>query len=141
MRKLLYKIIDFSLLRRVLRLVKPYRKTFYVAVALAITMAALSILNPLLIQTTVDKYILGNNWSMLVYMSLILVISLLVQAFLNRRFTYTTSWLGQNIVRDLRTRIYSHVLNLNLRYFDRTPLGTIITRTISDIEAINDIFA
>ena len=141
MKKLLYKIIDFSLLRRVLRLVKPYRKTFYVAVSLAITMAALSILNPLLIQTTVDRYILGNNWSMLVYMSVILVISLLIQSFLNNRFTFTTSWLGQNIVRDLRTRVYSHVLNLNLRYFDRTPLGTIITRTISDIEAINDIFA
>src|ERR1700759_1184984 len=130
MKKLLYKIIDFSLLRRVLRLVKPYLKTFYIAIGLAISMAALSILNPLLIQITVDRYILGNEWSMLVTMSLILVVSLLIQAFLNKRFTYTTSWLGQNIVRDLRTRVYSHVLNLNLRYFDRTPLGTIITRTI-----------
>src|SRR5271154_4319807 len=108
MKKLLYKIIDFSLLRRVLRLVKPYKRTFYIAILIAVLMAGLSILNPFFTQITVDRYILGNNWTMVVYMSGVLIVSLLVQAALNNRFTYITSWLGQNIVRDLRTRIYNH---------------------------------
>src|ERR1700704_566697 len=124
-----------------MRLVKPYKGRFYLAVVIAILMAALSPLNPYLIQITVDKYIIGSNWSMLLRMTEIIFALLLVQAALTYNFTYNTNFLGQSIVRDLRTRVYSHVLDLNLRYFDRTPIGTSVTRTITDVEAINDIFA
>lgn len=140
-KKILNKIIDFSLLRRVMRLVKPYKGRFYLAVFIAVLMAALSPLNPYLIQITVDKYIIGNNWSMLLRMTEIIFGLLLIQAALTYNFTYNTNFLGQSIVRDLRTRVYSHVLGLNLRHFDRTPIGTSVTRTITDVEAINDIFA
>ncbi|MEO5675171.1 MAG: ABC transporter ATP-binding protein [Chitinophagales bacterium] len=141
LKTLLTKIIDFSLLRRVMGLVKPYKKRFYLAVAIAVVMAALAPLNPFLIQITVDKYIIGNNWNKLVQMSELILGLILVQAALTYNFTYNTTFLGQSIVRDLRTRVYAHVLSLNLRHFDRTPIGTSVTRTISDVEAINDIFA
>ncbi|HYV94672.1 MAG TPA: ABC transporter ATP-binding protein [Chitinophagales bacterium] len=141
MKKLLNKILDFSLLRRVMRLVKPYKKRFYLAVVIAVLMAALAPLNPILIQITVDKYIIGGNWNKLVQMTEIIFGLLLIQGALTYSFTYNTIFLGQSIVRDLRARVYEHVLSLNLRYFDRTPIGTSVTRTITDVEAINDIFA
>jgi ATP-binding cassette subfamily B protein len=140
-RKIFDKLIDFRLLRRVMGLVKPYKKRFYIAVFIAILIAVLSPLNPYLIQVTVDKYILAGDWNKLFMMTAILFGALIFQALLTYYFTFNTNWLGQSIVRDLRQRVYSHVLSLNLRYFDRTPLGTATTRTINDVEAINDIFA
>ena len=98
---------------------------------------ALSPLNPYLIQITVDKYIIGNNWGMLLRMTEIIFRSPACSAALTYNFTYNTNFLGQSIVRDLRTRVYSHVLGLILRHFDRTPIGTSVTRTITDVEAIN----
>ena len=141
LKKLLNKLIDFRLLRRVLSLVKPYKNRFYIALLIAVVMAALSPLSPYLIQITIDKYILTGNWNRLLLMSCFLMGLLFFQAGLTYFFTYNTNWLGQSIVRDLRRRVYAHVLSLNLRYFDRTPLGTATTRTINDVEAINDIFA
>jgi len=122
-------------------LVKPYKKRFYLAVAIAILMAILTPVTPLLIQITVDKYVMAGNWNMLLTMTGILMGMLLFQGALTYNFTYNTNWLGQSIVRDLRTRVYQHVLSLNLRHFDRTPIGVSVTRTINDVEAINDIFA
>ncbi len=141
MKKLLNKIIDFSLLRRVMRLVKPYKKRFYVAVAIAVSTAVLAPVIPYIVQITIDKYIIGGNSAMLYNMTYLLLAILLLQALLSYNFTYSTNLLGQSIVRDLRTRVFSHVLSLNLRHFDRTPIGTSVTRTISDVEAVNDIFA
>jgi len=124
-----------------MRLVKPYKKRFYLAVIIAVLMAALSPLNPYLIQITVDKYIIGGNWNKLLQMTEIILGLLLIQGALTYNFTFNTIFLGQSIVRDLRARVYEHVISLNLRHFDRTPIGTSVTRTITDVEAINDIFA
>lgn len=141
LKKILNKLIDFRLLRRVLGLVKPYKNRFYLALLIAVIIATLSPISPYLIQITVDRYILAGDWNMLLTMTMVLSAIMLVQGMLSYNFTYNTNWLGQSIVRDLRRRVYAHVLNLNLRYFDRTPLGTATTRTINDVEAINDIFA
>jgi len=122
-------------------LVKPYKGRFYLAIFIAILMAIFAPLTPYLIQITVDNYIMAGNWNMLLTMTMILAGMLLFQAGLTYNFTYNTNWLGQSIIRDLRTQVYRHVLSLNLRYFDRTPIGTSVTRTINDVEAINDIFA
>jgi ATP-binding cassette subfamily B protein len=84
---------------------------------------------------------MAGNWNMLLTMTCILMGMLLFQGALTYNFTFNTNWLGQSIVRDLRTRVYQHVLSLNLRHFDRTPIGVSVTRTINDVEAINDIFA
>jgi len=104
-------------------------------------MAALSPITPLLVQVTVDKYIIAGDWNMLITMTGVMMAILIIQALFSYNFTLNTNFLGQSIVRDLRTRVYSHVLSLNLRFFDRTPIGTSTTRTINDVEAINDIFA
>lgn len=135
------RLVDLALLRRIMGLARPHRRRFFEALALALLLAVLAPLNPVLIQYTVDHYILAGQGNMLWWMSLLLLVSLLVQALLTYRFTLLTALLGQSIVYQLRLQVFNHVLSLSLRYFDRTPVGTSVTRTISDIEAINDIFA
>lgn len=135
------KFFDFTLLKRVLRFARPYKKRFYWSVALAIILAAFTPIRPLLIQVTVDKYISGKVLDWLIYITVIQIAFLLVETALRFYFSYTTSWLGQSVVKDMRVKTYKKIIGLNLRQFDRTPIGTLTTRTIDDIERINDIFA
>lgn len=145
------KIFDFSLLRRVLSFASPYKRRFYISLALAIILAVFSPIRPYLIQLTVNSYIkVGVNGDggvkikmeeLLIWITIIQVGLLLVESALRFYFTFLTAWLGQTVVKDLRVMVYKKVLGLNLSQFDKTPIGTLTTRTINDIEAINDIFA
>ncbi len=104
-------------------------------------MAGLSILNPFLIQITLDRYIMKGNYPMLISMSGFILISLIIQSLLSLTFTYLTAWLGQSVIQSLRVKVFSHLLHLNVRFFDKTPVGITTTRTVNDVETINDIFS
>ena len=104
-------------------------------------LAIVSPLRPWLIQQAVDKEILAGDWNGLVIMTILIFAVLLIEVFLRFFNIYLTSWLGQHVIKDLRTRVYNHVINLKLKYFDTTPIGTVTTRTINDVETINDIFS
>ncbi len=132
---------DFPLLRRVFRYAAPYKKKFYLSVALAILLAVMTPVRPLLIQVTVDRYITNSMAAMLVNITLIQIGLILAETFLRFLFSFTTATLGQSVVRDLRVQTYNKIMGLNLSQFDRTPIGTLTTRTINDIESINDIFS
>lgn len=132
---------DVSQLRRVLQFTRPYRKTFIGSVLLAIVLAAFTPVRPWLIQHTVDKYIAGKNYNWLIYITIIQIVFLLLETGLRFYFSYITSWLGQAVVKDMRVKVFGKVIHLNLRQFDKTPIGTLTTRTIDDIERINDIFS
>ncbi len=133
--------IDFYLLGRVLGLAKPYRGVFALAVFLTVVLAPLATLRPWLVQDIVDNYIFAGDVGGLTRMALILCGVLFLEASLRYAFIYSTSWLGQAVIRDLRVRIFRHIIRLRLSYFDRTPIGTSTTRTINDIEAINTVFS
>ena len=145
------KFFDFDLLKRVMRFAAPYKRRFYWSIALAIILAAFTPVRPILIQLTVDKYIAGdktktyfNGFSiteMLIFITIIQILFLFLETILRFYFSYITAWLGQNVVKDLRVRVYKKVLSLNLSQFDKTPIGTLTTRTVDDIERINDVFA
>jgi ATP-binding cassette subfamily B protein len=132
---------DFGLLRRVFEYAAPYKKKFYLSVVLAIVLAFITPVRPFLIQLTVDKYIANSIPAMVINLTLIQVGLILAETSLRFLFSFTTNWLGQSVVRDLRVAVYKKILGLNLRQFDKTPIGTLTTRTINDIESINDIFA
>lgn len=132
---------DFSLLKRVLQFTRPYRKIFFISIFFAIVLAAFTPVRPWLIQHTVDKYIAGKNYDWLIYITIIQIGFLLIETGLRFYFSYITAWLGQSVVKDMRVKVFGKVLHLNLRQFDKTPIGTLTTRTIDDIERINDIFA
>jgi len=146
------KIFDTANLKRVLRFARPYKKRFWFSVCLAVVLAALTPVRPFLIQLTVDKYIAGDKnalffngrfdlASMVILITVIQIVFLFTETGLRFFFSYLTSWLGQTVVRDMRIKVFNKVLHLNLSQFDKTPIGTLTTRTVDDIERINDIFS
>lgn len=132
--------IDFLLLGRVLRQAMPYRTVFIVAAILAVVLAPVATLRPYLVQVMVDNYIFANNLPGLSMMAMVFVGVLILEAALRYFFIFSTNWLGQSVIRDLRVRVFKHLTSLRLSYFDRTPIGTSTTRTINDIETINTVF-
>jgi ATP-binding cassette subfamily B multidrug efflux pump len=153
------KIFDVSLLGRVFRFVKPYRSFFYISLLLAIVMAVFAPVRPYLIQLTIDKatgknihipgwletVLLNTDFSdatkFIIAVSIFQVIFIFIETAIRFFFTFITAWMGQSVVKDMRNAVYQKILSLNLRQFDKTPIGTLTTRTINDIESINDIFS
>lgn len=140
------KIFNVQLLKRVFVFAKPYAGKFYLSVALALLLAVFSPLRPLLINLTLKKVNAASDsveWVMqfLLHITIIQIVFLFVETATKFLFTYVTSWLGHKVVKDIRVEVFHKILHLNLRQFDKTPIGTLTTRTINDIEAINDIFA
>ena len=132
---------DFALLRRVFGFAAPYRKRFYLSVVLAIVLALVTPVRPMLIQLTVNKYIANSMMDMVVRITIWQIGLILLESALRFLFSFTTAYLGQSVVRDMRVATYKKIVNLNLSQFDTTPIGTLTTRTINDIESINDIFS
>jgi ATP-binding cassette subfamily B multidrug efflux pump len=135
------KAVDWKLLRRVMHYVKPYNGVFIIATLLTIFLAAIALAQPILIQLTLDKYILANDYHGLVFMIELMIGQLVIQTIAQYYQTYLTNSLGQSVIRDLRIDIFNHITSLRLKYFDRTPIGMLITRTVSDLETIADIFS
>ncbi|MEX1189703.1 MAG: ABC transporter ATP-binding protein [Bacteroidia bacterium] len=134
------KALDFSLLRRVISYVKPYKRWLSFSVALTVIMAFLSPVRPLLIQYTVDNYILDPNPNMLLNMTLIMIGILIFEGLGQFYSNFITNQLGQYVIRDLRLDVFNHITRLRISYFDNTPIGTLVTRVVSDIETIASIF-
>jgi ATP-binding cassette, subfamily B, multidrug efflux pump len=135
------KSLNFSLLGRILSYTKPYRGIFVSALVITITLAALAIVRPLLISKALNEVVLKDkNMDQLNLICWLILGFLIFEAFLqvlNARFS---AFLGQNIVRDLRQQVYNHILQLKNTYFDTTPVGTLVTRAISDIESLSEVF-
>ena len=137
----LKKIFDFENLRRVFHFAAPYKRRFYISIGLAVFLAIITPVRPYLIKITVDKFIADKMLDWIIWITVIQIGLLLIESGLRFYFSYVTAWLGQTVVRDMRVKVYEKVVDLNLRQFDQTPIGTLTTRTINDIEAINDIFS
>ncbi len=135
------KAIDWKLLKRVMRYVKPYNKTFVIAGFLTVFLAFIAVMQPVLMQKTLDDYILLNNYNGLVVMVGLMIAQIIIQTIAQYYQTFSTNALGQSVIRDLRIDIFNHITSLRLKYFDRTPIGVLITRTVSDLETIADIFS
>lgn len=121
--------------------VRPYRRIFYLLVFLTLAAAVLGTLRPFLIQRMVDVTIEENDWLGLNKMFGLLLVLLVANSFVSYLQTYFGGWLGQYIVRDIRVDLYKHILNLRLKFFDRTPIGVLTTRNISDVETLSDVFS
>lgn len=135
------KIFDTQLLRRIFSFAGPYKGSFYFTIFMSVVLAALAPLRPYLIQESVDKYI-SNQWlEGLIWISAIQLGVLLIESALRFWFMYRINWLGQNVVNDMRKTVFQKILYQDVAYYDRTPIGTLTTRTINDIEAVNDVFS
>ncbi|MEC3880664.1 ABC transporter ATP-binding protein [Parapedobacter sp. 10938] len=135
------KTYDVQLLRRMLRYVRPYKGIFVVSVLLTILMAGVAPALPMIVEYTLDQFILQNDIDGLQLMLWLMLGLLLLQTIVRYYHTLTTNTLGQSVIRDLRIHVFNHITGLRLKYFDRTPIGRLITRTISDLETIANIFS
>ncbi|MBE8714036.1 ABC transporter ATP-binding protein [Sphingobacterium hungaricum] len=135
------KAYDSKLLSRLAKYISPYKGIFWISVVLTILLAAVAPALPLLIEHTLDRYILSGDYSGLNKMLIAMMALLIGQTVIRYYHTLTTNTLGQSVIRDIRIQIFNHITNLRLKYFDNTPIGRLITRTISDLETIANIFS
>lgn len=134
------KQLDLVVLSKVLRLALPYKGLFIFSAVLAIIMAPISNVRPFLISKMVDDHIFQGDITGLKKLAIIYLVVIFINVVIRYLFIYYSAKLGQSVVKDLRVKVFDHVSSLRLRYFDQTPIGKITTRTISDVQAINDVF-
>ena len=153
------QIFKAAILRRVFSFVKPYRFIFWGNLLLAILLAFTTPVRPYLIQATVNaaigKSVILPTWvhwflpsnafestiHLILSITLFQVAFIIMETVIRFLFTFGMAWLGQQVIRDLRNKVYEKIMLLEMRQFDKTPIGTLTTRTINDIESINDIFS
>ena len=135
------KAYDSRLLGRLAKYMRPYRTIFWISVVLTILLAAVAPALPMLIEYTLDNYILNGQYEGLNMMLIIMMLLLIAQTVIRYFHTLMTNTLGQSVIRDIRIQVFEHITNLRLKYFDNTPIGRLITRTISDLETIANIFS
>lgn len=139
--EILGKAYDSKLMRRLLTYIKPYKKYVVFAIILNVLVAALGPLRPYLTKIAIDDYIVHSNYNGLMLIGAALFISLLLQAVIQYFLTYYTQYLGQRTLYDIRTQIFEHTQKLALKFFDRTPIGRIVTRTTNDVESLSELFS
>jgi ATP-binding cassette, subfamily B, multidrug efflux pump len=136
------KGLNLQLIRRILGYTRRYKLLFYGAVIFTLLLSGLAIVRPLLISKALNDFVINSqDLSLLNRMCLIILFFLVLEAGIQIINLRITNLLGQNIVRDLRNQVYRHIVRLKNSYFDNTPVGTLVTRVISDIESLSDVFA
>lgn len=132
---------DFGLFKRIIAFTNPYKKTFYFVLFSAIALAGLSMLRPHLLGLTVDNALPGDNKELLVELIIWMVVVLLGEVIFQLSFIYFANWLGQEVIRDIRVKLFKHMINFKKQYFDTSAVGRLVTRAVSDIETIASIFS
>lgn len=134
-------IIDTQVLRKLYKFVKPYQTQFYFLVFLTIGLAILAPTRPYFIQVAIDDYVAVGDRSGLVRIIYLLIFLMILQAAVQFAHTYLSGWIGQVIIKDIRIKLYRHLLKMRLKFFDNTPIGRLVTRNISDIETLAEVFS
>ena len=134
--------INISIFKRLIGHVKSYKTLFFVAVFCTLSLAVLGPLRPMLIGEMVNKYIVqGQDGELLLFWSGIVAAMLLGEAALQFANSYFSNLLAQSVINDIRQKLFGHMLSFRMRYFDKTPIGSLITRVVSDLEAITEVFS
>ncbi|MCZ7616168.1 MAG: ABC transporter transmembrane domain-containing protein [Ignavibacteriaceae bacterium] len=139
--EVLGKAYDAKLMKRLLGFIAPYKKYVIFAIILNIFVAILSAVGPMLTKIAVDDYISKSDYHGLLIISLVLTGSLILQATIQYFLTYFTQFIGQKTLYDMRTKIFNHIQTLALKFFDRTPIGRLVTRATNDVEALGELFS
>lgn len=135
------KAFDFKLFRRLLQYTKNYKLVFYFVAFVAIAISGIAILRPYLLKLTIDGPIKGKDPSLLWIFILFMFGALLLEVVFQLAFIFFANWLGQNVIRDIRNDLFKRMLNFKMKYFDRSSVGRLTTRTVNDIETISSIFS
>lgn len=139
--EVLGKAIDSQIMKRLLSYFKPYYKHIIIATILTITISALAAIRPRLTAVAIDDKIMNKDFPGLQTIVLIMLGTLILQGIIQYGMTYLTSWIGQKIIYDLRKKIFDHILKLDLKFFDRNPIGRVVTRVTGDVEVLFEVFS
>ncbi len=134
-------LVDFQVLKRLFRFAKPYIKQFYLLVFLTIFLAILTPIRPYIVQRAIDDFVPAGDYDGLVFMTSILIVHIILLAIVQYSHTYLSGWVGQVVIKDIRVKLYKHLLKLRLKFFDKTPIGRLVTRNVSDIETLANVFS
>ncbi len=134
-------ILDIQIIRRLFVFARPYIAQFYLVLFLTIALAVLVPIRPKLIQIAIDNHVALGDFAGLVNWIIVLLVLLVVQAIVQYYHTYLSGWLGQYIIKDIRIKLFRHLQNLKLKFFDKTPIGRLVTRNVSDIETLSEVFS
>ena len=132
---------DTQVFKRIITYTKPYKQRYYGVVAFAVFLSVFAALRPYLLKQTVDLYIKTQDAQGLLFYVSLMGIVLLAEVFSQYYFVYWANWLGQDIVKDIRVKLFEHLLQFRMKYFDSAPVGQLVTRSVSDIEQIAKIFS
>ncbi|WP_026706495.1 ABC transporter ATP-binding protein [Flavobacterium soli] len=135
------KAFDTKVFKRIMFYTKPYKWRFNGVIIWAISLSIFAALRPYLLKETVDGYIQTEDAKGLLYYIILMGIVLLLEVISQFYFVFWANWLGQDIVKDIRTKLFKHMLSFRMKYFDNVPVGQLVTRSVSDIEAIAKIFS
>ena len=135
------KAFDLQIFLRLMSFAKRYKFKFFIATSSTILLALVSLLNPLLIKETVDKYITEKDNEGLINNIILMFAVVVLEVLLRFTFIYYANWVGQHIIRDIRAKIFRHILQFKMSYFDKNSVGKLVTRVVSDIETIAAFFS
>ncbi len=135
------KIIDLKILKRLYKYIKPYALQFYLLIFLTIALGVLTPIRPILVASAIDDYVSIGDYRGLLNITIILIILLTASGVFQYLHTYLSGWLGQFIIKDIRIKLYEHLLKMQLKFFDKTPIGRLVTRNVSDIETLSEVFS
>ena len=134
------RIVDTKILRRLYTYTRPYRAIFYAVIFLTIFLALLGPIRPYLVQYSVDNYMQEGTAALLWQMTMLMIALLALQSVVQYAHTFWSGWIGQTIIKDIRTQLYQKMLGLRLKFYDKTPIGRLVTRNISDVETLSTVF-
>jgi len=135
------KTTDMSVFKRIMEYTKPYKSRYYWVIFFAITLSIFAALRPFLLKQTVDEYISPEDSVGLLYYILLMGGALIFEVISQFYFVYLANWLGQDIIRDIRVKLFNHLMSFKMKYFDNEPVGKLVTRSVFDIESISKIFS
>ena len=141
MEKIKAKYFDLKQFAKLMQYVKPYNKSFYLVMFFAIVLSVITTVTPYLLKIIVDDYIIPKDYSGMTLIIFLMAVTLLVEVVLMISFTYYSNWLGQRVIKDIRVKIFDKIINLKMSFFDKTSVGRLVTRAVSDIETIASIFS
>jgi subfamily B ATP-binding cassette protein MsbA len=134
------KVFDISLFKRLLQYIKPYKLVFFSTLIYVIGLAIFGALRPYVLQQAIDEHVALKNYNGFMYFIIIMLVLLILEVVCQLLFIYYASWLGQSVVKDIRVKLYKHMLSFKMKYFDNSSVGVLITRAVTDMERIADIF-
>lgn len=135
------KAFDYTLLKRLLEFTKPYKITFYGVVIAAISLSAFAVLSPILLRQIVNTALENKDHGLLLNIIVLMMVVLILEVLSQLSFVYYANWLGESVIKDIRIKLFKHMLSFKMKYYDNSSVGLLVTRAVTDIQRIGEIFS